>query len=144
MDASARALAGRLRPGGRFSVATWAEGAMDGFGARLFRSVRTERPMEEADPPARQASRRINTEAALGAWARSLGLQDVRTHRIDRHVPLTSDNTWDLVLGSGFRAMLHGLDDQAADRVRVRFLDVLNAEGVDHLDATTLVAVGTA
>jgi hypothetical protein len=40
--------------------------------------------------------------------------------------------------------MLHGLDDQAADRVRVRFLDVLNVEGVDHLDATTLVAVGTA
>jgi trans-aconitate methyltransferase len=144
MDASAQLLAQRLRPGGRFSVATWAEGAMEDFGALLFRSVETERPLESSDPPPRQAGRRINTEAALGAWARTLRLRDVRTHRIERHVPLSSGNAWDLVLGSGFRGMLHGLDDQAADRVRARFLDSLDAEGVDHLDTTSLVATGTA
>jgi 2-polyprenyl-3-methyl-5-hydroxy-6-metoxy-1,4-benzoquinol methylase len=143
MDVSARALAERLRPGGRFSVATWAEGAMEAIGSRLLRSVRAERPIESSEPPPRQASRRINTEAALGGWARSLHLRDVRTHRIDRHVPLNSGNAWDLVLGSGFRAMLRGLDDRAADRVRVRFLDTLDTEGGDHLDATSLVAIGT-
>jgi hypothetical protein len=48
------------------------------------------------------------------------------------------------VIGSGFRAMLHGLDDAAVARVRDRFLDSLTTGGLDHLDATSLVAVGTA
>ncbi|MEW2354103.1 methyltransferase domain-containing protein [Spirillospora sp. NPDC029432] len=144
MDASARRLAGRLRPGGRFSVATWAEGALESFGARLARAVETERPLESADPPARRAARRIGTEDALGAWARGLRLRDVRTHRIVRHVPLSPGDAWDLVLGSGFRGMLHSLDAPAADRVRARFLDMLDADGIDDLDATSLVAVGTA
>lgn len=149
MDASARRLAGLLRPGGRFSVATWAEGALEEFGALLYRSVRAERPGEAAgpddreEPPARRASRRIDTESTLGEWAAGVGLRDVSVHRIDRRVPLTLDNAWDLVLGSGFRAMVLDLDAEAADRVRDRFLETLDAENVDVLDASSLVAVGT-
>jgi hypothetical protein len=75
---------------------------------------------------------------------RSMGLDDVRTHRVDLHVPLTRGNAWDLVLGTGFRGMLHGLDDEAAERVRVRFLDALETEGPDGLDASSLIAIGTA
>ncbi|GAA4085754.1 class I SAM-dependent methyltransferase [Actinomadura miaoliensis] len=144
MDASARRLAGLLRPGGRFSVATWAEGALEDFGALVLRSVSTERPMEQTDPPARRAGRRINTEAALGDWAASLGLGDVRVHRIVHTVALTPDNAWDFVVGTGFRAMLHDLDDQAVARIRDRLLKTLATEGPDQLDTTSLVAVGTA
>jgi trans-aconitate methyltransferase len=144
MDASARHLAGRLRPEGRFTVATWAKGAMEDFGGLLFRTVGTERPMESSEPPSRKASLRINTEITLGEWAQSLGLSDVTTHRIDLRVPLTYGNAWDLVLGTGFRGMLHGLDDQAVRRVHDRFLDALGAEGPGELDASTLVVIGTA
>ncbi|MFD0904495.1 class I SAM-dependent methyltransferase [Actinomadura sediminis] len=146
MDASARRLAGLLRPGGRFSVATWAEGALEEFGALLFRSLDAGRPggaSGRGEPPARRAARRINAEETLGEWAAGLGLRDVSVHRIDRRVPLTLDNAWDLVLGSGFRAMLLDLDDKAVDRVRDRFLESLEAERVDALDASSLVAVGT-
>ncbi|MBE1536880.1 class I SAM-dependent methyltransferase [Actinomadura algeriensis] len=147
MDASARRLAGLLRPGGRFSVATWADGALEEFGALLFRSLGGERPDgpdERSEPPARKASLRINTEESLGEWAAGLGLRDVRVHRIDRRVPLTPGNAWDLVLGSGFRAMVLDLDEQAAGRVRDRFLETLDDENVEVLDASSLVAVGTA
>ncbi|MFV2175651.1 methyltransferase domain-containing protein [Actinomadura sp. LOL_016] len=146
MDASARRLAGLLRPGGRFTVATWAEGALEEFGGLLFRSLGAERPAgpdERSEPPARRASLRINTEETLGEWTAGLGLRDVRVHRLDRRVPLTLDNAWDLVLGSGFRAMVLDLDEQAAGRVRDRFLETLDAENVEALDASSLVAVGT-
>jgi trans-aconitate methyltransferase len=144
MDASTRHLAEQLRPGGRFTVATWAEGALDDFGGLLFRTVGTDRPGEPSEPPPRRASRRINTESTLGEWARSLGLDDVTTHRIDFHVPLTYGNAWGLVLGTGLRGMLHGLDEEAIARVHDRFLDALGAEGPAELDASTLVVIGTA
>src|SRR5687767_2408356 len=51
---------------------------------------------------------------------------------------LTTDNAWNLVLGSGFRGMLHGLDDPATGHVRARFLDALDAEGLNRLDVSTL------
>ncbi|QFG26253.1 class I SAM-dependent methyltransferase [Actinomadura sp. WMMB 499] len=149
MDASARRLSGMLRPGGRFTVATWAEGALEEFGALLFRSLSAERPRlpeeeaERAEPPARRASRRIDTADALARWAAGLGLSDVRVHRIDRTVPLDRDNAWNLVLGSGFRAMVIDLDEEVRDRVRDRFLDALDAENVRALDAASLVVVGT-
>jgi ubiquinone/menaquinone biosynthesis C-methylase UbiE len=144
MDTSARRLAGLLRPGGRFSLATWAKGAMEDFGALLYTSVTTERPSEPADPPARRASNRINTETALADWMISIGLHEVSVHRIVHQVTLTPDNAWNLVIGSGFRAMLHDLDDEAVARVRNHFLDSLTTGRLDHLDATSLVAVGTA
>ncbi|GAA2116390.1 class I SAM-dependent methyltransferase [Actinomadura alba] len=144
MDTSARRLAGLLGPGGRFSVAAWAKGAMEDFGALLYTSVTTERPSERADPPARRASNRINTEAALADWMISLGLDEVSVHQIVHQVTLTPDNARDLVIGSGFRAMLHDLDDETVARVRDRFLESLTTGGLDHLDATSLVAVGTA
>lgn len=148
MDVGARRLAGLARPGGRFSVAVWARGALESFGGLLHRTVAAERadgpPGGQEDPPARRASMRIGTEDDLRSWMASLGLDEVQVHRIAWQVDLNADNAWDLVLGTGFRAMLHGLDASAVNRVRDRFLTALTAERVESLDATSLVAVGRA
>ncbi|MFI6519778.1 class I SAM-dependent methyltransferase [Spirillospora sp. NPDC050679] len=144
MDASARRLAALLRPGGRFSVATWAKGALEDFGTLLHRSAVVERPGESADPLAvGRASARTNTEDALEEWAAGLGLDGVSVHRIVRQVELSPGNAWNLVVGTGFRAMLHDLDEAAVDRVRNRFLNALADERIDLLDATSLVVVGS-
>ncbi|MFD0690836.1 class I SAM-dependent methyltransferase [Actinomadura fibrosa] len=144
MDTSARHLISLTRPGGRFSVATWAEGALQDFGALLFQSAGAERSLPSGEPPVRRASRRIETERRLADWATSLDLTQVTVHRMEMRVPISPENAWGLVLGSGFRAILSGLDARATARVRNHFLDALRTERIDHLDASSLVLAGTA
>jgi ubiquinone/menaquinone biosynthesis C-methylase UbiE len=144
MDASARRLAGLLRPGGRMSLATWAEGALEEFGSLLHECAMAERPGEQAAPsPARQASDRINTEQTLSDWMDRLGLRQVRVERITLRITLRPDIAWPLVTGTAFRGLLLGLDEAAVTRVRGRFLEGLTSREIDTLDAATLVGVGT-
>jgi hypothetical protein len=67
---------------------------MEGFGALLYTSVTTERPSEPADPPARRAGNRINTEAALADWMVSLGLDAVSVHRVVHQVTPAMHGIW--------------------------------------------------
>lgn len=140
MDAACARLAGVVRPGGRFAVTTWAAGALENFGIALADAIRQERGTEPGSPASRDSVTRIDSESKLGAWLTGLGLRDVAVTRVPLELAVTEELAWLLVLGSGFRGMLEGLDSQAVARVRQTLLGSLRE--ISTLDATTLVGVG--
>lgn len=73
---------------------------------------------------------------------REIGLEEVQVQEKEHHVPLDQGRAWSLVLGSGYRHGLVGLDEGARALVRVRLDEVLEECGMTTLDATTLVGVG--
>ena len=58
-------------------------------------------------------------------------------------VSLTLENAWLVVLGSGFRGMLQGLDPDQVERVRQDYPDELERRGATEVDATSLVGAGS-
>ncbi|MFC7565615.1 class I SAM-dependent methyltransferase [Actinomadura namibiensis] len=95
-------------------------------------------------PKARwRTSARCRTAVRWPSVPAGPGLTAVNVHRIAWQVELTPGNAWSLVVGTGFRAMLHDLDEAAIDRGRDRFLNALTDERIDLLDATSPVVVGS-
>lgn len=135
-------LAALLRPGGRLAVTVWEKGALGGWGQAFKRAVETER----AWPGSSQSDQlaRIDTADALAAWLEGLGLSSPHVVRRDLAVPLTPATAWDLAVGSGTRALLHGLAPDAVDRVRARFTTALEAAAVTDLDVRILTATAVA
>lgn len=145
MDAAAQNMIGLLRPGGRIAVTTWARQAIQPFGRLLDQTVREEaRRTSPPTPPVKNAADRIDTEQRLATWLAGLGLGDIAVYRIAREVPLDHRRAWQLVCGTGFRAMLAGLDETARARVQENFLSALDRNAVRSLDATSLVGVAHA
>jgi ubiquinone/menaquinone biosynthesis C-methylase UbiE len=143
MDASARRLAGLIRPGGRFTVTVWEKGALERYAHVLHDCVARERGATESEGPVQAAIKRIHEEQALRTWLSGLGLREVETVRLPLDVPLTADLAWKLVTGTGFRAMLTGLSAEAVARIREDLLDTLDREGVHSLDAASILGIGT-
>ncbi|GAA4904428.1 ubiquinone/menaquinone biosynthesis C-methylase UbiE [Nonomuraea thailandensis] len=143
MDASVSRLAGLLRPGGRLVVTTWAQGAMEGFGRLFAEAVAHVRQAPVAPPTSRQPASRIGAERELGAWLTARGLTRVTVTRFPLRLPLDAAFAWQVVLGSGFRGMLAGLEEPAVERVRAAFGRLLREGGMAELDATSLIGAGT-
>ncbi|MFI6511916.1 class I SAM-dependent methyltransferase [Streptosporangium sp. NPDC050855] len=143
MDACAARLAGFLRPGGRFAVTTWAKGALERFGGALYTVVGRERGLPPDSPSGRAAAARIDTGDTMRTWLTGLGLTGIRVHPIPLSVPLTAESAWLMVVGTGFRSMLDGLGPEAIARVREGLPALLAEQGVDSVDATSLVGIGT-
>ena len=61
---------------------------------------------------------------------------------MQRHLDLTAELAWWLVLGTSLRDALDDLDDDAVAGVRERVLTALAARGATSVDLTTLIAVG--
>jgi hypothetical protein len=66
----------------------------------------------------------------------------VRAEAVQRHLDLTPELAWSLVVGTGLRFALGDLDDEAVAGVRERYLAELDERGVTTIDITTLIAVG--
>jgi ubiquinone/menaquinone biosynthesis C-methylase UbiE len=143
MDATAARLARLLRPGGRFTVTTWAGGALENFGIALADAVARERGTPPVAPAQRDAVTKIASEAGLRGWLAGLGLTGVTVTRVPMTLPLTEDLAWLLVLGSGFRGILHGLSPGATARVRDTLLALLREREIGAADTTTLIGAGT-
>jgi trans-aconitate methyltransferase len=130
-------------PGGRFAVLAWRRGSIVSYATCLANAVEQVR----GEPPQRantsQASARIHTTQDLERWLASLGLTSVRAEEFDFQVPLTGSVAWDLVLGTGFRDMIAGLTPAETERVRDSLLRRLTDEGIDHLEAGSVMGVGT-
>jgi trans-aconitate methyltransferase len=142
MDADSRRLTRLLRPGGWFAVMTWRNGALADYARTLTAAVEHVRGEPVAQPAASSASTRIDTAGKLNAWLTSLGLTDVATVEIPRHVPLDAELAWLLVLGTGFRGLLTGLDDAAVTAVRTELPHRLDTASIHHLDTSALVGLG--
>lgn len=143
MDTSMGKLIALVRPGGKVVITTWADASTDGFGTELVDAVRVYKPELPINSPVNLAAQRINSEEKLTAWLDGLGLTEVRVRREELRVPIDERLAWSFVLGTGMRARLAGLTERQVEGVRVDFLHRLAAAGIDHLDATSLIGVGT-
>lgn len=84
---------------------------------------------------------RIDTRDKITDWLESVGAVDVSASVLNLRVPRTDEFSWSMVLGSGLRGALSGLDADAADDVRAGFLARLADEGIIEVDCDTLIAV---
>jgi trans-aconitate methyltransferase len=142
MDAGSRHLTSLLRSGGRFAVQTWCQGALVDFARCMFEAVADELSHPLESPVSTAASERINSTAKLSDWLSSLGLADVRVSEVGFVQPLTPELAWNLVLGTGWRQLLAGCDDEVMRRIRDGIIVRLAQRNITHLDAGSLV--GTA
>lgn len=141
LDADAKALCERLRPGGRFTVSTWLSGGMERIVPVGRAAAAPERPDLAGEGP-RGPSARLDTEARLHSWLDSLGLVDIEIRPVEFRIPLHPDDAWSFYLGAAMRAFVEGLPQDALDRTRARFTDGLRRAGIDMLDASSLIGVG--
>jgi SAM-dependent methyltransferase len=140
MDAAADRLVSLLRPGGRFVVTTWHRDAITPVPETLQEAV-----VAEGGQPAqsgRGPSWRIDQTETLGAWLTDRGLRDVKVVTKEHRMPLDATTAWAIVMGSAMRMRLNGLAESVLPKVRTRFLDLLTARKVDHMNAVSLIGVG--
>ena len=143
MTTSVRALAALCRPGGRVAFTIWRRGAVVAAGQALGSALARVQRRPAPEPAPRHAVEELNTADLYRSWLTQIGLLDVRVDTVAHSVPLTADNAWLVVLGSGYRGMLAGLDSSQVDKVRHAYLDELHRRHHTHLDATSLIGLGT-
>lgn len=158
MDAGSAHLARLVRPGGRFAVAVWRGGAMEAYAKTLHEVVQRYRPPQEEQPEQPEGQdedgrerpklgapiERVNRPDLLRPWLESLGLAEVEVHTIERSVPLDADLAWRMVLGSGYRATLTGMDADTVAAFRTDLIALLTERGlIDTVDLSTLIGIGT-
>ncbi|GAA2788198.1 class I SAM-dependent methyltransferase [Crossiella cryophila] len=143
MDTAVGRLSTLVRPGGRVVITTWADAATEGFGSELVDAVRVYKPELPINSPVNLAAQRINTEDKLTGWLAGLGLTEVEVRRVELSIPIDAALAWSFVLGTGMRARLAGLTERQVEGVRADFTHRLAAAGIDHLDAASLIGVGT-
>jgi hypothetical protein len=135
MVLGARAMAARLRPGGRFAVTVFTKGVLAPLPEVLAEAVAQER----TGPPASRASGRLSTPELLTDPLVSAGLRNTRVETVPLTIGIEPAVAWALVQGSGLRRQLDGLDAEAVERTRVRFQAAIDVESVD---VSILVGLG--
>lgn len=144
MEAGTRHLIGTARSGGRVAFTIWRRGAMDPAGRQLALAVAEATGAEPPGERPKSPGDRINQPDTFAVWLNDLGLSEVDVAVHERALPMTPEIAWLLVLGSGYRGVLGGLDPDQVARVRDRYLARLDEVGLTELDATTLVGTGIA
>lgn len=137
MAAATTRLVQRARIGGRVAFTIWRRGAMVESGRRLAEAVAAVRGERPAPRPAHPIEE-IETADRFTPWLTARGVAEVSVTEHSHQVAPEPTPLWLLVLGSGFRGMLHGL---TPDQVRSRYL--ASFEGSAGVDAGFLVATGT-
>jgi len=140
VEADTRRLIERARPGGRVAITLWARGALEPLPELLAAAA----PDDDGDRVAvvSPTIAPADTAGTLAHWLTELGLVDVRAESVQRHLDLTPDLAWSLVLGTGLGTAIAELDDVELEGVRKAFLTALAERNVRSVDATTLIAVG--
>jgi len=148
VEAGTRHLVECVRPGGRAAFAVWARGALDPLPELLAGALPADAPSAD-DPGAPDRSTvapltiaEADTAGMFAHWLAGIGLVEVRAEAVVRHLDLTGELAWALVVSTGLRSSLGDLDDETLDGVRERFLAGLEAREVATVDITTLIAVG--
>ncbi|HET6673595.1 MAG TPA: hypothetical protein VFG92_09490, partial [Agromyces sp.] len=131
----------RARPGGRVAVTVWARDAVEPL-PELFIGALPDNAASGLEDLTKPAIEVADTPGSLAHWLTDLGLVDVRAEAVRRHLDLSPELAWQLVLGTALRVIVSELDDAALEGVRERFLAAHAAGGVASVDVTTLIAVG--
>jgi ubiquinone/menaquinone biosynthesis C-methylase UbiE len=120
-----------VRPGGVLAVTTWGPGLFEPANAVFWESVRDVEPsLFKAFNPWDE----ITTEAALADLLSRGGVDrpDVAAAP-GRHDLAHPDQFWDIVLGTGYRAAIDALGQEARDLVRRRVLAEVRSGGIVSL-----------
>ncbi|MGN2639999.1 class I SAM-dependent methyltransferase [Nocardia takedensis] len=141
MTAGTEYLINRLRPGGRAGFTIWRRGAMVRAGEHLHDALAKVTGVPAQPRPSRLIDD-LNEPEPFRAWLTERGLRDVTVTENPLRVPMTPDLAWLVVTGSGYRGVLADLDAGQVEAVRAAYLEALARDGLDELDATTLVGVG--
>jgi SAM-dependent methyltransferase len=144
VEADTRRLIERARPGGRVALTVWTRGALEPLPELLVAALPEGGPSDPGEPTTATTLgiEHADTPGSLARWLGELGLVEVRAEAVRRHVDVTPELAWQLVSGTGLRAIVSDLDDAALEGVRKRFLAALAERDVPTIDATTLIAVG--
>ncbi|WP_395245405.1 class I SAM-dependent methyltransferase [Agromyces sp. MMS24-K17] len=142
LDEGVRHLVEAAKPGGRVAVTVWARGAFDPIPAALAEALRGDTDVPDTDAFAHLVMSEAETPGSLALWLSGHGLVQVRADAVHRHLELDDDLAWALVLGTRLRTFVAGLDAEALDQVRERFVESLRTREVTSIDVTTLIGVG--
>ena len=156
VEAGTRHLIERARPGGRVVFTVWARGAIEPLPELLVAALPEAAQPDAAQPDAAQpdaaqpdldeltrpAMEAADTAGTLAHWLTELGLEQVRAESVQRHLDLTPELAWLLVRGTGLRAVVSDLDEEALAGVRERYLAAIAERELRSIDVTTLIAVG--
>jgi SAM-dependent methyltransferase len=129
-----------VAPGGALAVTTLGPRALEPAHALLLDAVAEQRP--DRDLRGRMLSwERFNTPASLGEVFVAAGLPRHTITVETLRQPVTDDDVWAVVLGSGYRVLLAGMGASEVGRVRAGLGRRLRAEGVHELVWDVLYAV---
>ncbi|MCO1574572.1 methyltransferase domain-containing protein [Crossiella sp. SN42] len=142
MTAGTDHLISRARPGGRVAFTIWRGDAMAAAGRHLGRAIAGATNTEPPAPRPPHLIDRVNQADSFAAWLTERGLREVEVTTHEKHLTMTPEVAWLVILGSGFRGALGKLSPELVEDVRERYLASLRAEGVTELDATTLIGSG--
>ena len=129
-----------IRPGGVLAVTTWGPGLFEPANSHFWQCVADVEPsLFKAFNPWDE----ITAPAALGGLFARAGIPGLALEAAaGQHQLPHPDSFWDIVLGSGYRATITGLNPGQRDLVRTRLLAELRAQQVTEL--RTDVLFGTA
>jgi ubiquinone/menaquinone biosynthesis C-methylase UbiE len=126
-----------VRPGGALTVTTWGRRLLEPANTIYWEAVEAERPDLRPAPPAHAVIAEPDRLAAVfvGAGAPAPAIQaETLVH------PVTPEDWWTIVLGSGSRMALDVMGAEAASRVRTAVLGRLERERVSEVVVDVLYA----
>lgn len=145
MDASFARLVGLVRHGGRIGVTVWRAGAMAEFTALVFDVAARYSPAvaDRLSLRERTPLHLIDTPETLSGWLAAAGCHSVEVIVLSNLLPATEELCWNLVVGTGLRGVLTGLDEPVIEMIRRDLMAEVTERGVHTIDATTLVGTAT-
>lgn len=147
MDAAMQSLMRVVRPGGRVGVTVWQADALRAFTEQYFAAVddvvgaHAHHGPRAGDGP--RPITRVDTEAKLADWFTALGAVAVSTSVLQLRVAADDEFSWAMVMGSGLRGALAGLDDAVREQIRKAFRDRLARAEIVEVVCDTVVAIAT-
>ncbi|MEE4021680.1 methyltransferase domain-containing protein [Gordonia sp. PKS22-38] len=146
MDDTVRRLLTLLRPGGRLGFAVWHDDALYDFVGTFYTEVARmtgeelpPSPRDQSDGPPHPITR-IDTVEKITGWLGSVGAVDASASVLTLRVPRTDEFSWSMVLGSGMRGALLGMEPQTVADLRDVFLRRLADDGMSEVKCDTLIA----
>jgi ubiquinone/menaquinone biosynthesis C-methylase UbiE len=134
MAAALRTLVSQVRPGGRIGVAVFGESFFEPLRTIFVEAVNHEAPDVEVIEP----WSRVRTEVELRELFTDAGLRNVAIEERVDHLPLVSaEDWWRIVMGSGLRAAVERLRQDAVDRVRACCFESISRQQITALRTTS-------
>lgn len=126
----------RVRSGGRLAITSWGQRFFEPVNTAFWDSVRAVRPdLYKGFQP----WDRVAEPDALRSLMSSAGVTGPEAElETGTHVLRTPEDWWRTVLGSGYRATIDQLDDDAHSRIRTQNLDFIRANDIRSVEANVI------